>query len=95
MLLTFDRGLDKNDRARPASGEGNCMPVLRQNPKGERDTMAEADVLANQREILANQKQILGNQQQILDNQDVIKKNQEKLDIIIRNQEQILALVKK
>lgn len=57
--------------------------------------MAETDVIANQRIILENQKLILANQEQIQQNQGIIQKNQEKLDIIIRNQEQILASLKK
>ena len=57
--------------------------------------MAEADVITNQKIILENQKLILANQEQIRQNQGIIQKNQEKLDIIIRNQEQILASLKK
>ena len=44
---------------------------------------------------IENQKVILANQEQIKENQGIIQKNQEKLDIIIRNQEQILASFKK
>jgi hypothetical protein len=72
-------------------------------------TMSEQDVLANQKHILENQKAILANQEaikgnqhaikdnqtSILDNQGAIKKNQESLDLILKNQQQILALLKK
>jgi len=57
--------------------------------------MAETDVIANQRIILENQKLILANQEHIRQNQGIIQKNQEKLDIIIQNQGQILAALKK
>ena len=57
--------------------------------------MAETDVITNQRIILENQKLILANQEHIQQNQGIIQKNQEKLDIIIQNQEQILAALKK
>lgn len=57
--------------------------------------MAETDVLTNQKIILENQKLILANQEQIKENQNIIQKNQEKLNIIIQNQEQILSALKK
>jgi len=57
--------------------------------------MAETDVLANQKTILANQKAILANQKTIVKNQEVIKKNQNRLDLILKNQIKILALLKK
>jgi hypothetical protein len=72
-------------------------------------TLSENDVLANQKHILENQKAILANQDAIKDNQHAIKetqkvivenqgsikKNQESLDLILKNQQQILALLKK
>lgn len=50
--------------------------------------MAEADVISNQLQILENQKQIK-------ENQEVIKSNQDKLDTILKNQQEILALLRK
>ena len=44
---------------------------------------------------MENQKLLLANQDQIKENQEQIKHNQEKLDTIIQNQEQILALLKR
>ena len=46
--------------------------------------MAEAQIIANQKSILKNQKAILANQ-------DTIK--QTKIDLILKNQERMLALV--
>lgn len=64
--------------------------------------MAEQDVLSNQQLILDNQASILTNQETIknnqaaiLANQDTIKNNQRSLDLILRNQEKILALLQK
>jgi hypothetical protein len=64
--------------------------------------MAEAQIIANQRSILKNQKAILANQEtikknlgDIQGNQVTIKKNQNKLDLILKNQERILALVQR
>jgi hypothetical protein len=66
------------------------------NPREELSIhMAEADVISNQQQILANQKQILANQQEIKDNQSMIKQNQDKLDTILKNQQEILSLLKK
>jgi hypothetical protein len=45
-------------------------------------------------EVLANQKTILHNQAFILKNQEEIKKNQETLNVIVKNQEKILAAVR-
>jgi hypothetical protein len=45
-------------------------------------------------EVLANQKTILQNQTLILKNQEEIKKNQATLDVIVKNQEKILAAVR-
>jgi len=64
--------------------------------------MAETEVLGNQKQILENQATILANQgdikknqQAILANQETIKKNQQSLDLILKNQEKILALLRK
>jgi hypothetical protein len=64
--------------------------------------MSERAVINNQKHILKNQKAILSNQGQIKANQGTIKKNQasilknqNSLNTIIKNQEQILALLKK
>ena len=46
-------------------------------------------------DIVANQKMILENQATILKNQEEIKKNQEALNLIIKNQEKILAAIRK
>jgi hypothetical protein len=48
-----------------------------------------------EQDILSNQKQILENQRAILDNQEIIKQNQESLPLILKNQETILALLRK
>ena len=56
--------------------------------------MAQTGALS-ETEILANQKTILQNQALILKNQEEIKKNQETLDLIVRNQEKILAAVQR
>jgi hypothetical protein len=45
-------------------------------------------------EVLANQQTILKNQSYILKNQEEIKKNQETLNVIVKNQEKILAAVR-
>jgi hypothetical protein len=71
--------------------------------------LSENEVLANQKHILENQKAILANQDTIKENQHAIKdtqkvivenqgdikKNQQSLDLILKNQQQILALIKK
>jgi hypothetical protein len=57
--------------------------------------MPEQDIIANQKHILENQKAILDNQKTIQDNQNIIKQNQESLQLILRNQEKILALLQK
>jgi hypothetical protein len=46
-------------------------------------------------DVLANQKMILQNQALILKNQEEIKKNQETLDVIVKNQQEILAAVRR
>jgi hypothetical protein len=45
-------------------------------------------------EVLANQQTILRNQSYILKNQEEIKKNQEILNVIVKNQEKILAALR-
>ena len=45
-------------------------------------------------EVLTNQKTILQNQAFILKNQEEIKKNQEILNVVVKNQEKILAAVR-
>ena len=57
--------------------------------------MAEDEVIANQKVILNNQDSILANQKAIIDNQETIKRNQATLDEIVKNQHQILSLLKK
>jgi hypothetical protein len=46
-------------------------------------------------DVVANQKMILENQAAILKNQEEIKKNQDALNLIIKNQEKILAEIRK
>jgi hypothetical protein len=69
--------------------------------------MAERDVIVNQKQILENQAMILTNQQAIKDNQQAIKdnqqaikenqkgikKNQDTLELVLKNQQQILLLL--
>jgi hypothetical protein len=64
--------------------------------------MSENDVIANQKSILKNQNEIIANQTKIKSNQEAIKKNQAtilrnqgSLNTILKNQKQILALLKK
>ena len=57
--------------------------------------MAQDEVVTNQKTILANQETILTNQKTIVENQDIIKTNQASLDLILKNQEKILALLQK
>ena len=57
--------------------------------------MSEHDIVANQKLILDNQHSILANQKAIQDNQAIIKQNQESLQLILKNQEKILALLQK
>jgi hypothetical protein len=71
--------------------------------------MAEREIIANQKQILENQAMILENQQAIRDNQQAIKdnqaaikenqkgikKNHEALDLVLKNQQQILAALGK
>jgi hypothetical protein len=45
--------------------------------------------------VLANQKAILRNQALILKNQKEIKKNQDTLDVIVKNQEKIIAALRR
>jgi hypothetical protein len=51
--------------------------------------------LKNQKEIIANQTQIKSNQDAVKKNQATILKNQGSLNTIIKNQKQILTLLKK
>jgi hypothetical protein len=51
-------------------------------------TLSETDVLGNQKMILQNQTLILKNQEEI-------KKNQQTLDLIVKNQEKILAALRR
>jgi hypothetical protein len=57
--------------------------------------MSEHDVLANQKLILENQQTIQENQKVIQKNQTIIKQNQQALPQILKNQEEILALLRK
>ena len=81
--------------------EVRCPRVIHYLPGGCLE-MSESDVIANQKQILRNQKEIISNQKQIKSNQEAIKKNQGTilknqgtLDVIVRNQKQILAAIKK
>ena len=57
--------------------------------------MSEHDIVANQKLILENQHTILAHQKTIQDNQAIIKQNQDSLQVILKNQEKILALLQK
>jgi hypothetical protein len=64
--------------------------------------MPDNDVLANQKLILQNQSTIIANQDAIknnqaavLANQETIKNNQHSLHLILKNQEEILRLLRK
>ena len=46
-------------------------------------------------DVIANQKLIVENQAKILANQETIKRNQATLEIILKNQERILAILQK
>jgi hypothetical protein len=56
--------------------------------------MSPTTVLAETDVLLANQETILQNQTRILKNQQEIKKNQETLNVIVKNQEKILAALR-
>ena len=55
---------------------------------------SESEVLTNQKRI-QSQATLLKNQDVIKNNQNDIKRNQEKLDVIVKNQEKILTFLKK
>lgn len=57
--------------------------------------MSESKIVSNQKTILENQATIVANQKAILQNQDTIKSNQSLLNAILKNQELILAALKK
>lgn len=57
--------------------------------------MSDTEIVSNQKTILQNQAAIIANQKSILQNQDAIKSNQSSLDAILKNQELILAALKK
>ncbi len=52
-----------------------------------------SNAVISETEVLANQQTILKNQAFILKNQEEIKKNQGTLNVIVKNQEKILAAV--
>ena len=56
-----------------------------------RGSMPDQDVIANQKTILENQKSIIANQGAIQKNQEEIKSNQIALQQILKNQDEILA----
>jgi hypothetical protein len=85
-----------DQRAHTAIRKGGLYQQVFVLDTGERgQNMADNDVLANQKTILENQATILTNQKTILDNQASIAKNQAALDQILKNQELILAALKK
>ena len=53
--------------------------------------MSPSELLSETEVLLTNQLTILRNQTLILKNQEEIKKNQEILNVIVKNQEKILA----
>jgi hypothetical protein len=56
--------------------------------------MSSTAVFSETEVIVNNQVTILKNQSTILKNQEVIKKNQEILNVIVKNQERILAALR-
>ena len=56
--------------------------------------MSPTAVLSEAEVVLSNQMTILKNQALILKNQGEIKKNQETLNVIVKNQEKILAALR-
>jgi hypothetical protein len=79
-------------------GEQRARLVCSARPQSENRSMADAELLGNQKSILANQAEIKSNQAQIKANQADIKSNQDKLDLLLanqveikKNQEEILA----
>jgi hypothetical protein len=56
--------------------------------------MSSTEVFSETKVIVNNQVTILKNQSMILKNQEVIKKNQETLNVIVKNQEKILAALR-
>ena len=56
--------------------------------------MSPTAALADTEVVVTNQMTILKNQTLILKNQEEIKKNQETLNVIVKNQEKILAAVR-
>ncbi len=73
-------------------GESRNKFVEVQNSTRRFHTMSTA--VLSETDVLANQKTILHNQVLILKNQEEIKKNQATLDVIVKNQEKILAAVR-
>jgi hypothetical protein len=87
IAVTFDRDLCH----RTSLGSGIEFVRAQIHPGGF--TMAPTAVFS-ETEVLTNQKTILQNQAFILKNQEEIKKNQETLNVIVKNQEKILAAVR-
>lgn len=56
--------------------------------------MSPGAVLSETEVVVTNQMTILRNQTLILKNQEEIKKNQETLNVIVKNQEKILAALR-
>jgi hypothetical protein len=85
----------------PGCNSRNLLLTLKDNGC-QTGTMLENDVLGNQKQIIENQQTILANHQVILanqkviqDNQGIIQRNQDSLQLILKNQEKILALLQK
>src|SRR5450755_1899190 len=87
IAVTFDRDLCH----RTSLGSGIGFVRVQIHPGGF--AMSPTAVFS-EIEVLSNQKTILQNQAFILKNQEEIKKNQETLNVIVKNQEKILAAVR-
>jgi hypothetical protein len=101
--------LVERNRAAQSPTRGDKLTQLKNHSQENRNHMANAKVLSNQKTILANQativknqkailsnqKTIVKNQKVLLANQDTIKKNQSALSEILNNQKEILAAVRK
>jgi hypothetical protein len=100
-LLTLHRHQDENAPRAGPQPDGATHRVLLHAGRIN-DKMSETAVITNQKRILKNQKGIIANQTKIKSNQETIKKNQGtilknqgSLNTILKNQKQILALLKK
>ena len=98
FVVRLDFGTTKPVRRTPRLASFSLAtpvaPIVLTGPKW-RIEMSESEIVSNQKTILKNQATIIANQKAILQNQDAIKNNQSSLDKILKNQELILAALKK